>query len=110
MPTAATYASRAKAYWQTYLPSQFATIEDPEQFFLSLGQQVMEQVVEAGQSVRLPSTPDSRQLVAARQGAMLQAEEIAMADLVFLPPEPGTEERRLVGTVLPGWDEETPPA
>lgn len=112
MASATQYAKTARAYWETYRPTETAAMSDPDGFFRSLGQQVKEQVSGTADQMpsSLPANPTSQDLVAARQGAMRAAEEIAMVDLVFLPPEPGTEERRLVGSgPLLGWEDDAEP-
>jgi hypothetical protein len=100
-------AATARAYWETYLPARYATIQDPETFFADLAGQVREQVAVAAMDAvgTLPETPDSRARTAALQGARDAATQAAMRDLVLLPPEPGTEHLRQAGHVLPGWDD-----
>lgn len=110
------YARIARQYWETYLPSQFATAgtspQEIEAFFLSLGTQVQEQIDSTADQIafretqKLPPQPTPAQVVAAHEGARKAAEELALTEMVFLTPEPGTESRRLVGSVLPGWEDE----
>lgn len=100
------YGQIARAYWETYLPSRMATVGDPETFFRKLGEEVQEQIEAGTAQATIPETSSSEELTAAYQGAAKAAEEAAMADLVFLPPEPGTEDRRMPGTLLPGWEDD----
>lgn len=110
--SASRYAKVAENYWRTYLPSQVATMENPTEFFQSLGTQVQDAIdyeqTEHQQAAtsRLPENATYEQRVAALTGAAKAAEEQALTELVFLPPEPGTEERRLEGLQLAGWDQE----
>lgn len=106
----ARYAARAQTYWETYLPSRVATISDPTEFFRDLSNQVEEQIEDAlQQPVKLPENATPEQIVAAHRGQLAAATEEALTDLVFLTPEPGTEDRRLPGTTLEGWDAPTEP-
>ncbi len=108
MTTATTYARRARRYWETYLPAQTETIDDPEEFFQDLGQQVLEQIAAAMSAYRPPRTSSQAELSAHRQGAYRAAEEEALADLVLLPPEPGRENARIEGVPLLGWEDGAP--
>ena len=109
------YAKIAENYWRTYLPSQVATMRDPSVFFQSLGTQVQDQIDftmlehRDAATARLPEDATYEQTVAAIKGAAKAAEEQALAELVFQPPEEGTEDRRLEGLTLPGWDQEPAP-
>lgn len=102
MATAAHYARIAEAYWRTYLPSRVAGISDPTSFFARMGQQVLDETHAGADATPPPRTSSSSALIAARQGAMQAAEELALREIVYLTPEPGTETRRLPGLVLPG--------
>lgn len=112
MARATGYTAKAKAYWETYLPSQVAQMKNSHQFFKDLGQQVADQVEALTSTAtdaalaQLPENPSYEKVLAARQGAALQAEESVLADLAFLPPEPGTQDKRLPGTVLAGWEDQ----
>ena len=117
--TPETYETTAERYWRTFLPTQVAAMEDPTTFFRGLADQVRSRVrgavATADVEASLPENPTYAQIRAAHEGVRQAAEEAAMADLVFLPPEPGTESRRPEGLVLPGWEDEptetpTPPS
>lgn len=103
----ARFAETARRYWQTYLPSQYATIEDPETFFRDLSEQVEDQI--AAQLTTVPDVPagaSPQERVAIHEAQRRAAQEVALADLVFLRPEPGTETKRPEGRTLPGWDDD----
>jgi hypothetical protein len=103
------YGRTAMTYWQTYLPTQVAQMQDPEAFFEDLGQKVMTLVVTGQDEAVTSQTPPGMSRPAFIQGARRSAEEEALKDLVYLQPEPGTQERRLEGLVLPGWQEQEAP-
>ncbi len=81
----------AEAYWRTNFPSEVATEDDPARFFADLVQQVEDQV----------SAVPAEHKDAAR--------EIALADLVYLPPEPRTEDKPMQGTTRLGWENSARP-
>jgi hypothetical protein len=105
------YEQTARNYWETYLPSATAELDDPTTFFRELAQQVEDQIESA---VLTPPTVDPEASAADREqayaAALRAARETALADLVYLPPEPGTETKRLTGWTPPGWTaaEQTP--
>ena len=102
------HAETARRYWETYLPSATAELDDPTAYFEDLGRQVELQIEAA---LLTPPTVDEeatpREKEATFQATARAAEESALQDLVFLPPEPGTEQKRLVGWTPPGWETET---
>lgn len=114
MTTAKELADRARRYWQTYLPSQVETMSetDREKFFRSLAEQTLQAARAMADDVILAGLPEgASDADRARwiRGAMMSAESDAIRDMVLLPPEPGTEDRRMPGTpLLDGEDEETP--
>lgn len=79
------YGLMARDHWQKYAPSRYATLEDPQEFFTQLGESVLTQVVristalERGLSQDMPYLERAAQLRAVQR----QAEEIALADLVY---------------------------
>jgi hypothetical protein len=98
--TAQEYAQQAQKHWATYLPSQYVKIPETgrETFFLAIGQDVVEAVELATEEnlsrTRRPS--DSPQTLARKEAmATARAEEEILQELVFLPPEPGTENRQV---------------
>jgi hypothetical protein len=101
--SASRYARIAEGYWTTYLPSRVAKLPDPERFFARLGADVAEQV----QSLEMDL--DQRRSgndYLARVGELManrrSAEEIALAEMVYLPMEPGTEDREPPAVKVPG--------
>ena len=100
------YGRTAQAYWETYLPSRVAAIPraEREAFFSQLGRDVEEQVVTLQPQLAGPDPAGEGFLekVGRLNNARSRAEEMVMADLVYLPPEPGTEDREPPSTLPPG--------
>jgi hypothetical protein len=104
------YATLARRYWETYLPQQTATLADPDSFFLNLEQQVKDRIqgeVDDAEPT-LPTSDDPLVKAGARRAAIRAAEADALNDLVYLPPEPGTEHLEL--QLTPPSEAETPTA
>jgi hypothetical protein len=89
------YGLMARQHWATWLPSRYAQIEDPEGFFTDLGRQVAERIDQLALQVAGDDQPGEGYLgKAGRLGqARRQAEEIVLAELVLLDPEPGMEDQ-----------------
>ena len=87
------YGLMAQQHWARWLPSRYATIADPEAFFTDLGRQVAERIDVLALRLAGDDQPGEGYLgKAGRLGqARHQAEEIILAELVLLDPEPGTE-------------------
>jgi len=84
------YGLMARNHWARWLPSRYAAITNPEKFFTDLGTQVAEQIDQLALQLAGDDQPDEGYLgKAGRLGqARHQAEEIVLADLVLLDPEP----------------------
>lgn len=98
--TAPEYAEQAQKHWATYRPSQYAKIPETDRaaFFLAIGQDVVEAVELATEEnlSRTRQQDHSPQTVARKEAmASARAEEEVLQELVFLPPEPGTENRQV---------------
>lgn len=92
------YAAVAERYWQTYLPTMYASLapQNRESFFAELAGQVAETVdILAEDNLRASSRPGDSPQRLRRKAAMarLRAEEEALADMVYLPKETGTAHR-----------------
>lgn len=87
------YGRLAQRHWQRWLPTRYAQIQDLESFFTGLGDQIEDQVTQMAEaSVRAePEATDYLARVGQLNMARLAAEEAAMAQLAYLPPEPQTE-------------------
>ena len=95
------YGQMARKHWARWLPARYATIEDPTSFFSDLGNQAEQRIDQLTDRMAGDDPPGEDYLAkAGRLGqARMQAEEIVLAELILLPPEPGTDE-----------DQDPPPA
>lgn len=79
------YGHLAKTYWQQHLPTRYAALPDPTEFFESLGQQVEAEVTDL--QVILAGTDPVRETflekVARLAMARKSAEEVVMSQLVW---------------------------
>jgi len=80
------YGIRAQEYWQTHLPKQYATIEDPDKHFTALGEQMAREINSLSLSLAGddPAGEGYLQKVGRLRMARLQAEEQVMRET--LPP------------------------
>jgi len=103
------YASRARGYYQDFLPSRYQQIPNPEHFFTDLGQRIENQVQTAERALAGPDSPDEEflQKVGRLNMARLRASELVMAQEVYsIPPEietdPETDEEAEKTTAMLG--------
>jgi len=87
------YGTMAQRHWQRWLPTRYATIQDPDSFFSTLGEEVAQRIGDlsvdlAGED---PSGEGYLEKVGRLNMARLQAEEIVLKEQVLLDPEPGTD-------------------
>ncbi|SEE47198.1 TnpV protein [Jiangella alba] len=82
------YGRLAMEHWQQVDPARLAALEDPTTFFSTLGDQVEDRVQELQEQLAGPDSPDETYLakVGRLNAARLQAEEMALAELVWLQP------------------------
>ncbi|MFP5376360.1 MAG: hypothetical protein ACLGIO_06205 [Acidimicrobiia bacterium] len=87
------YGRMAQEHMARYLPTRYAQIPQPAAYFAELGEQVAQAVEELARTLAATLTPPSRQehSYPDRRGAMnmarLRAEELVLAEMVFLAPE-----------------------
>ena len=86
------YGLMAQQHWAQWLPARYARIENPDNFFSELGMLTAERVDSLALELAGDDQPGEGYLAkAGRLGqARHQAEEIVLADLILLEPEPGT--------------------
>ncbi|SDT36661.1 TnpV protein [Jiangella sp. DSM 45060] len=86
------YGRLAMEHWQQVAPQRVAELEDPTAFFSTLGQQVEGRVQELQDQLAGPDVPGEDYLAKVGRLNMtrLQAEEMALAELVWL--EASTDE------------------
>ena len=88
------YGAMARSHWARWLPQRYATIDDPDSFFSTLGQETARQIDEL--TADLAGDDQAGEGYLAKAGrltaARSQAEEIILPQQVLLPPEPGTSQ------------------
>ena len=86
------YGHRAMEHWRRWLPARYATIQDPEAFFSTLGLQAESQVLDLAEQLEGPDLPGEGYLekVGRLNMARMQAEELVLREVILLEPEPGT--------------------
>ncbi len=85
------YARLAQQHWHQTNPERVAALEEQTAFFSSLGEQVETRVQELQDQMAGPDHPGEEYLakVGRLNMARLQAEEMALAELVWLPGTAG---------------------
>jgi hypothetical protein len=80
------YGRRAQEYWQTFLPTRYATISDPVDYFTRLGEQMATQINALALSVAGddPTGEGYLEKVGRLRMARVQAEEQVIREI--LPP------------------------
>ena len=93
-PTMNRYGAMARSHWARWLPQRYATISDPDSFFLTLGQETARQIDELAAELAGEDQPGEGYLEKAGRltAARSQAEEIILPQQVLLPPESETSE------------------
>ena len=88
------YGAMARSHWARWLPQRYATINDPDSFFSTLGQETARQIDELTAELAGDDQPGEGYLAKAGRltAARSQAEEIILPQQVLLAPEPGTSE------------------
>lgn len=92
------YGRLAMEHWQRAAPSRVAELEDAEAFFTSLGEQVMDQVVDLLPQIQGQDKPGEEYLekVGRLNMARKQAEEMVLTELVWIKePEPSSKKEEL---------------
>lgn len=93
------YGAMAQEHWQAVIPDRYAAIPNPQEFFSSLGEQVETRIQQMQDELEPPSQPEQGYLerVGTLSAVRMQAEEIALAELVWIPAsqqeisDPGAE-------------------
>jgi len=88
------YGTMARSHWARWLPHRYATINDPDSFFSTLGQDTARQIDELTAELAGDDQPGEGYLAKAGRltAARSQAEEIILPQQVLLPPEPETSQ------------------
>ena len=90
------YGAQARDHWVRVVPSRYAELPNPEEFFEILGEQVQGQVDDLSITIAGPDPAGESYLekVGRLTMAQRQAEEIVLADLVWVTPELSADEER----------------
>lgn len=95
----------AQQYWTTYLPGRVAAIplDQQEAFFADLGRAVEDEIVNRLPEFEGRAAPQEsyEQTVGRLKMGRLRAQEAVLAELVYLPKEPGTENLELPADLPP---------
>lgn len=88
------YGDMAMKHWRDWLPERFEQIDNPQEFFSTLGQQLAEQIQELADHLAGPDLPGESYLDKAGRlnVARKQAEEKILHEYAFLDPEAGDED------------------
>lgn len=96
------YGKFAQQAWQTLSPDRYAQLEDPNQFFSTLGEEAQNQMVLRWEQLQGPDVAGEStfQKIGRINAAKLQAEEIIRAEMLTPTPEDGFDEEE-------GFDDES---
>lgn len=88
------YGTMAMRHWRDWLPERFEQIDNPREFFSTLGEQLAEQIEELADQLAGADSPGECYLdeVGRLNVARKQAEEKILAEYAFLEPEAGDED------------------
>jgi len=88
------YGATAQKHWAKWLPSRYASIENPETFFADLGEQIAEQVHELARALAGDDPPNEGYLehLGRLNMARFNAEGQVLREMALLEPEPGADE------------------
>lgn len=84
------YGMMARDHWRTYAPIRYAALEDPQEYFTQVGEQIAAQVEQVSSQLQanLPADLPYLEKVGQLQAIQRQAEEVALTDQVYsLEPE-----------------------
>jgi hypothetical protein len=90
------YGEMARDHCRRWRPAACAEITDPDSYFTDLGDRVAQEISDLWAELRARSGNPAGEDYIARVGRLnalrKQAEEVVLADLVLLPPEPGASD------------------
>jgi hypothetical protein len=86
------YGAIARQHWKRWRPASYAAISDPQTYFTDLGERAADAITRLQAQMRAqegnPPGEDYLARVARLNAIRKQAEEIVLADLILLPPNP----------------------
>lgn len=79
------YGRLAQAHWKKHAPNRYAALEDPVEFFTSLGQTIEDQIATITEQAdrKVPPDLDYLEKAARMRGNQLQAKEVVLDELVY---------------------------
>ncbi|MCL2586555.1 MAG: hypothetical protein FWE35_29355 [Streptosporangiales bacterium] len=90
------YGTMAQAHFRKYLPERYAAIENPQEFFTELGEEVSAEIADRWAQMQAaagnPAGEDFTDRVGRLNALKKQAEETVLNERVLLAPEPGAED------------------
>ena len=83
------YGHLAMVHWRRWLTARYATIQEPEVFFSTLGRQAENQVLDLAERLEGPDLPGEGYLekIGRLNMARMQAEELVLREVILLEPE-----------------------
>lgn len=95
------YGQLARKHWQDTAPERYAALPDPEEFFSTMGDEVESRVQELATALAGldPTGEGYLEKVGRLNMARLQAEEAALAELVWLVPSEGGDDGHALSSV-----------
>ncbi|WP_238323877.1 hypothetical protein [Salinispora pacifica] len=84
------YAAQAMSHWRSHLPNRYRQIEDPDEFFTELGEQIAQQIEELSRTLAGPDPEQETYLskVGRLNNARLSAEGQVLREML---PDPATD-------------------
>jgi hypothetical protein len=92
------YTKLARTYWETYLPEALSNLANPQNYFEELTEEIFQEVCNRMAPIQSRITKEETDFMT-RLGrinmAQLQVEAEVFSEMIYLPPEPGTEDRTM---------------
>lgn len=84
------YAAQAMSHWRSHLPNRYRQIEDPDEFFTELGEQIAQQIEDLSSTLAGPDPEQETYLskVGRLNNARLSAEGQVLREML---PDPATD-------------------
>jgi hypothetical protein len=101
------YGQMAKKHWAENLPTRYQELSNPESFFTDLGEVAAQQIQELEMTLAGPDLPAEEYLakLGRLKAAHAQAEEMVLADTVWLDPEVDAEQAFLDWAATAPWSQ-----
>lgn len=92
------YGLQAMEHWRTHRPTEFAELDNPQEFFTQLGQELAAEIDQRQMELeqQTPAGEDYLAEFGRQQGTRSQAEDLVLRRKVFDLPQPTEPESDLV--------------